>query len=80
MIRFLPTRSSNPVIRLGLLCACLLGLAAGCGNKGPLFVEPDSETLKELERVEQEINQATVPATGTDPDDPDGKKKNNNGQ
>lgn len=69
------------VVRSGFLCVFVM--LTGCGNKGPLYIDPDSETLKELEQAEQEINRVTNQIQGTpvDPDDPDGKnKKNSNGQ
>ncbi len=33
-------------------------LLAACGNKGPLYLEVDQDTLRELEVLSQEIEQA----------------------
>lgn len=68
-------------VLLFITLAFALTLSA-CGNKGALFLEPDAETLRELEKAEREINeaanQATQPATGTPgveiPKDKDKKK------
>lgn len=73
------------VLRYGFLCVFVGVAIGGCGNKGPLYLQPDSETLKELEQAEQEINRVTnqgqvIPGTTTDPDDPDGKNKKNSNE
>ena len=42
-----------------LLAVVLVLLAvSGCGNKGALYLEPDSESRAQLEQAEREINQA----------------------
>lgn len=54
-------------------------VVSGCGNKGPLYLEPDSESRAELEQAEQQINQAAGVTSGdqegeTDQADDDEKK------
>lgn len=36
----------------------LFALLSACGNKGPLYLEIDQDTLRELEELSQEIQQA----------------------
>ena len=74
---------------LGACLSLLLGFVSACGNKGDLYLEPDDESLKELEQAEEEIEQVfqlpddtaepTIPADqdeeGADENEDEPKKK-----
>ena len=49
-------KPSLRILTAGVLAA-LAVLVAACGNKGPLYLEVDESTLRELEVLSQEIEQ-----------------------
>lgn len=56
---------------LGACLSLLLGFVCACGNKGDLYLAPDDESLRELEQVEQEIEQALqLPGDTSEPTTP----------
>lgn len=70
-------RPLRPVACVSLL---LVIASSACGNKGALYLEPDDQSLQQLEQAEQEINQAaqlpgSVNPAPNDPDSPDDEDK-----
>ncbi len=66
---------SHPVQLRHVACVSLLLLVlitmGACGNKGPLYLDPDPQSLAELEQAEREINEAAQL-----PDDQDNGNEN----
>ena len=63
---------TSPSLLVSLLAVMLVLLAvSGCGNKGALYLEPDSESRAQLEQAEKEINQAAGVSVDESADDTD---------